>query len=145
MASGIISYNGIPGWPTPAAGLFEACENALLAAGFPATVSRRPDGVFVSDLATANGVIAAYVGGSTELSYNKAQKQIALDVLFDSNFDLAAFIRGGTSTAITATNVGNFLATITNNYRSLRAQIANAPTLAILNAVNVNSGWPSNP
>jgi hypothetical protein len=75
----------------------------------------------------------------------RTQKQTALDALFDANFDLAKFIRGGTATTITAANVGTFLATITNNYRSLRAQIAAASTLATLNAININSGWPSNP
>lgn len=145
MAPGIIPYSSVPGWPSPPVGLFETCESALASTGFASFVSRGPDGVMVSDVATVNAVLASYAGSALELSYNKTQKQTALDVLFDANFDLAKFIRGGTSTTITAANVGTFLATITNNYRSLRAQIANASTLAILNAVNINSGWPANP
>ncbi len=72
-------------------------------------------------------------------------KQQALDDLLDGNFDLKAFIRAGTSATITAANVGSFLATITNNYRSLRAQIAAAASVSAINAINFNSGWPNNP
>lgn len=141
--AGVIPTNSLPN-PIPD-GLVAACESALIAAGFSPLMSFAPDGVHVSDVATVNATMASYVGSAGQLAFNKAQKQAALDVLFDGNFDLSAFIKSGTSTAITAANVGTFLATITNNYRSLRAQIANASTLAILNAININSGWPSNP
>lgn len=141
--AGVISNSSIPN-PVPD-GLLAACENALTAAGFSPLISFAPDGVHVSDVATVNSVLASYVGSASQLAFNKAQKQATLDALFDANFDLAKFIRGGTSTGITAANVGTFLATITNNYRSLRAQISAASTLATLNATNVNSGWPSNP
>lgn len=144
MASGILSVTSIPGWPVPSSGVREGLDTALQAAGFsPAFIS--PDGLNVGDVTAAQNFLSAYVGSASELSFNKTKKQTALDALFDANFDLAKFIRGGTSTTITATNVGTFLATITNNYRSLRAQIAAASTLAILNAINLNSGWPSNP
>lgn len=145
MASGTILYSSITGWPSPPAGLFEACESALATAGFSTFVSRGPDGVNVSDVATVNAVLASYAGGSAQLAFNKAQKQATLDALFDANFDLAKFIRGGNATGITAANVGSFLATITNNYRTLRASIANAADLTALNAINLNSGWPANP
>lgn len=79
------------------------------------------------------------------LSEGQAWLQFQLDTLLDNNFDLKAFIRAGTSTTVTGTNVGTFLATICNNYRSLRAQIAAATTFTQLNAININSGWPSNP
>lgn len=75
----------------------------------------------------------------------RAAKQTALDALLDNNFDLKAFIRAGSSTTVTGTNVGNFLATICDNYRSLRSQIAAAANLTALNSININSGWPSNP
>jgi hypothetical protein len=68
-----------------------------------------------------------------------------LDALLDNNFDLKAFIRAGTSSAVTAANVGTFLAQITNNYRSLRSQIAAATTVAQLQAIDINAGWPGNP
>lgn len=142
---GTILYSAVPGWPSPASGLFSACEDALAAAGFNTRVELSPDGVRVSDIPTVTAVLQSYVGGAEQLNFSKAQKQAALDALFDANFDLAKFIRGGTSTSITATNVGTFLATITNNYRSLRAQISTASTLAILNGINISSGWPSNP
>jgi hypothetical protein len=81
----------------------------------------------------------------TVLWYVQQQKQAALDALLDNNFDLKAFIRGGTSTLISGVNVGVFLATIANNYRTLRASIANAGSVATVNAININSGWPANP
>ena len=140
---GIIPYSALPN-PVPA-GLFEACEAALGAAGFSTTVTRAPDGVHVSDVPTVTATIAAYSGSATELAYHKVQAQTALDAAFNANFDLAAFIRAGTATGITATQVGTFLATITNNYRSLRAAIANAATVAAVNAVNIAAGWPANP
>jgi hypothetical protein len=71
--------------------------------------------------------------------------QAQLDSAFNAKFDLAAFIRAGTVTTVTAAGVGTFLATITNNYRTLRAAIAAAPTIAALTAININAGWPANP
>jgi hypothetical protein len=97
------------------------------------------------DKATVQALIAGYAGSAAELAFHKAAKQTALDALFDAQFDLAKFIRAGTSTTITATNVGTFLATITNNYRSLRASIAAAGTAAAVDAINVAGGWPANP
>jgi len=79
------------------------------------------------------------------LSEGQAWLQAQLDDLLDNHFDLPKFIRAGTSTTVTATNVGTFLATIVDNYRTLRAQIAAATSFAQLNAININSGWPSNP
>lgn len=104
-----------------------------------------PDGWLVDDAAAFQAFVATYSGSATELTSAKAVKQAALDALFDANFDLAKFIRGGTIATITAANVGNFLATITNNYRSLRAQIANAANMAALNSINISAGWPANP
>jgi hypothetical protein len=75
----------------------------------------------------------------------KILKQQALDSLFDARFDLTAFIREGTATNVTANNVGSFLAAITNNYRTLRAQIAAAASISVLNAIDITAGWPNNP
>lgn len=143
MAPSVIPYAQIPS-PVPA-GLLEACEAALTAGGFTSTVSRAPEGLIVSDAATVLSVVNAYTGSATELAYHKALKQTALDIAFDAHFDLAAFIRGGTATSITGAQVGTFLATIANNYRTLRASIANAANVTAVDAININSGWPSNP
>jgi hypothetical protein len=89
--------------------------------------------------------MGGYANSATQLQWNKAQLQTSLDALLDKNFDLKAFIRAGTSSAITAANVGTFLAQITNNYRSLRTQIAAATTMTQLQAININAGWPGNP
>lgn len=142
---GLIVPTTIPGWPNPPAGMYEACSAALIAAGFPGTVHHEPAGFWVPDVPTVNATMTAYVGGSSELTFTKAQKQAALDVLFDGSFDLKAFIRAGTSTTVAAAGVGTFLAQITNNYRSLRASIAAAANVAAVNAININAGWPSNP
>lgn len=89
----------------------------------------------------AFGTATASAATLPELKYIK---QTALDTEFDDNFDIPAFIRGGTAT-VTAANVGNFIAQITNNYRTLRAQIAAAATPTALNAIDITSGWPANP
>ena len=142
MAAGIIPLGSIPS-PFPA-GLAEACEAALLAAGFSPTITVAPDGVHVSDVATVVATAQAYVGSAAELAFHKAQQQELLDAEFNANFDLAAFIRNGTATGITAAQVGTFLATITNNYRTLRASIAAATTVAQVQATNIAAGWPAN-
>lgn len=120
-------------------GFSETCE----AAGIHLEIG--PDGVYASDVSAAQSLFATYSGSAAELAWWKAQKQIALDALFDAHFDLAKFIRDGTATNVTANNVGTFLSTITNNYRSKRANISAAVSVAAVQAVNVNSGWPSNP
>lgn len=141
MATGTIPYASVPGWPNPPLGLFEACQ-AAVPQGF---VTRDPTGIVTSDVATVTAIMSAYSGGASELTFHKMQKQMALDALFDASFDLAKFIRAGTSSTITAANVGAFLAQTTNNYRSLRAQIAAGATVAIVDAININNGWPANP
>jgi len=93
----------------------------------------------------ATSLISGYSGSAAELSWHKARKLAALDAVFDAAFDLAAFIRGGTATGLTSGQVGTFLAQIANNYRTLRAAIAGAATVAVVEAVNIAAGWPSNP
>jgi hypothetical protein len=134
----VIAVTTIPGWPSPVAGVMESLSSLM-------ACSISPDGLHVADGSTATTFLNTYVGSATELSWNKTQKQIALDALLDNHFDLTAFIRAGTVTTLTATNIGTFLATISNNYRTLRASIAVAADLTTLNAININAGWPSNP
>lgn len=145
MAAGIIAVSSIPGWPSPPPGLAAYCQAALVTAGFSQVYVISPDGLHVTDVPTVTAAFASFAGSASELSYWKTQQQAALDALFDANFDLAKFIRGGNATGITATNVGTFIATITNNYRTLRTSIAAAANVAAVQAINVNSGWPSNP
>jgi hypothetical protein len=104
-----------------------------------------PDGLHVGDVTAAQSYFSSYVGSSAQLQWNQAKLLADLDALLDNNFDLKAFIRAGTSSAVTAANVGTFLAQITNNYRSLRSQIAAATTVAQLQAIDINAGWPGNP
>lgn len=108
-------------------------------------VTNGPNGWQVSDLAAAEAIVAGFANGAAELAYHKFQKQQALDDAFDQHFDLAKFIRGGTATNVTAVNVGTFLATITNNYRTLRTNISGAANVAAVDAINILSGWPANP
>lgn len=79
------------------------------------------------------------------LGYAKAAKQAALDAFLDANFDFKAFIRAGTITTLTGAQVGTFIASISNNYRTIRANIAAAGTVGAVNAISINSGWPANP
>jgi len=145
MAAGTILTSQITGYPNLPQGVFPAVQAALVAAGFSGSVSVAPDGIHVSDVATALNAFNSYSGSAAELQYWQTAQQAALDTLFNANFDLAKFIRAGTATNVVAAGVGTFLATITNNYRSLRAQIAAATSVAQVQAININSGWPSNP
>ncbi len=145
MAAGIILTSQITGYPNLPLGIMDAVKSALLAAGFSPNIAVSPNGISVSDVTTALNAFNSYSGSASELQFWKTKQQAALDAVFDANFDLAKFIRGGTITTITATNIGTFLATITNNYRTLRANIAAAASVAAVQAININSGWPSNP
>lgn len=142
MALPVVPINSVP-WP-PADGALDAALAALVAGGFPAVLHVSPAGIVCSDAATVTSTLNSYTGSASQLAYAKQVKQAALDTLFNANFDLAKFIRGGTATGITAANVGTFLAQITNNYRTLRASIAAAADVATVNAISLN-GWPSNP
>jgi hypothetical protein len=140
---GTIPYSSIPS-PVPI-GLIGACQAAEAAAGFSSMLSMAPDGWEVADVPTVMATIASYVGSPAELAFHKTAKQTALDATFDTTFDLAKFIRGGTLTTVTAANVGSFLAQITNNYRGLRSSISNSSATAVTDAINVTAGWPANP
>lgn len=138
MPTTVVPYSTVPA-SRLSAGMTDVAATQGIA------VSQGPDGWHVSDAAAFQSFAASYSGSASQLSWTRSKRQAELDALFDANFDLAKFIRGGTATTITAANVGTFLATITNNYRSLRAQITAAATMTALNAINVNTGWPSNP
>ena len=139
----IIPPNQLP--TNPAQGLIPFVKTMLRNAGKDETIRLTPDGLQCSDATLVLSAIAAYSGSATELADAKSTKQAALDLLLDQNFDLKAFIRAGTAAGITGANIGTFLATITNNYRTLRAAIAAAATVQAVQAINVNSGWPNNP
>jgi hypothetical protein len=145
MSAGTIPVANIPGWPNPPPGLMPACQKSLDDAQISGSVSMRAQGLHTPDVANTTAVLNSYSGGTDELNFAKNDKQTRLDTLVDENFDLKAFIRDGTITTVTGANVGNYLAQITNNYRSLRSQIANAASVAAVNAINLNQGWPSNP
>jgi hypothetical protein len=107
--------------------------------------AQAPDGWHVDDATAFQNFVGAYPASPTELAWHKQNKQAALDTLFDANFVLTEFIRNGTVTTVTGANVGAFIAQISNNYRTLRASIAAATTVAQVQAININAGWPSNP
>jgi hypothetical protein len=79
------------------------------------------------------------------LWYVRMRKQEDLDEYLDTNFDFTAFIRAGTVTTTTGTQVAAFIAANNNRYRVLRASIAAASTIAAINAIVVTTGWPANP
>lgn len=117
---------------TPGTGAtFATTINAVVGLGFSA-----------APLLAAYTIAAAIPAPVADL---QACLQAALMALFTQNFNLQQFIINGTAATVTATQVGTFLATITNNFRSLRASIAAATTVSQLNAININAGWPSNP
>ena len=142
MAAGIIPVTSIPGWPQPDPALPTYCQNQLIAAGFPPTYSFAPDGLHVSDVPTVNAAFSSLSGSQGQLQFYKDQKQNALDALLLNNFNLISFIMAGNATPVTANQIGTFLATITTNYRTLRASITAATTVAQVQAININAGWP---
>jgi hypothetical protein len=143
MAAGIISPTLLPGWPFPLAGSREQLDETLKANGFALSILS-PDGLFVGDVTTATNFLPAYPGSASELSFNRTAKKDELDAYFRTYFDLTNFIMQGT-VQVSATNVGNFIAQITNNYRSLKSQIASAANMTALNAIDITKGWPNNP
>lgn len=82
---------------------------------------------------------------STVLAIQQALKQAQLDAILGADVDIIVMVQNGSVTTLTGTQVATFLANSTNNYRSLRAQIAAATTAAQVQAININAGWPANP
>jgi hypothetical protein len=114
-------------------------QSWLLAAGNPTKVDTE------GSLGPVLGPYWATTPPSTVLAVAQAQKQARLDQILNDHVDIGGLVRDGTVTTITGTQVSNFLASGTNNYRSLRAQIAAATTAAQANAIDVTAGWPANP
>lgn len=81
---------------------------------------------------------------STSLPIQQAIKQAELDKLLITNADVVTMVKGGQNSSTTGTGIANFLSTSTNNYRSLRTQIANATSAAQVQGININAGWPAN-
>jgi hypothetical protein len=114
------------------------------------TFTSDADGTTTSTLPaghTSAEVSAAYAAFKLTwpLPWLKAEKQQALDDLLDASAGLAGIIRAGTVTTVTGAQAGTLVAGLTNNYRSLKAAIASAANATVLNAININAGWPANP
>jgi hypothetical protein len=82
---------------------------------------------------------------STALVIQQALTQAQLDQLLAQKADTVNMVQGGQNSSTTGTGVANYLSASTNNYRSLRAQIAAATTAGQVQAININAGWPANP
>ena len=128
----------------------ETCEAALAAAGFSTLVTRTPNGVLVADVPTVVAAAQEYVGSAAQATWAKTN-EYGTGLLDRLNADavqrinLFVMIQGGTVTNLTGAQVGTFLAAVSNNYRTLVAQINAATTVAQVNAINIGAGWPANP
>ena len=127
-------------------------SNAVLAQGVGLFI--QPDGWLVVDapgsadgsgVTIVNSLAQTYPNSAQHLSFVKNLKQAELDAFAGSHFGLINFVVDGTITNTTGTQVGNFLSSGTNNYRTIRNNISNAPDVATVNAINVKNGWPANP
>lgn len=87
MAHGLIPTNKIPGWPTPPAGVLDACEDALEAAGFARGASNTPDGILVSDVDTALAFFERYAGSVEQLEFNRKAKLANLAATYAAKYD----------------------------------------------------------
>ena len=79
------------------------------------------------------------------LAYWKTQRQADNFAFLSTFFNFVNFIDGGTLTTLTGTQVGTFIASCANNYRTKKAAIAAATTSAQVLAIDVTTGYPSNP
>jgi hypothetical protein len=136
MSGALAPYPGYVSKP----GLVQAIEAAGIA------VSNVGGVLYVSDLPAAQAIAASY----NPLPYLKSNPDGTgkLDLLLaynQANFSLIAFIQNGSVTNVTGAQVSGFLANWTNNYRTLRASINAAPDQPTLAAINIATGWPSNP
>jgi hypothetical protein len=145
MPPGIIPTSSIPGWPNPPAGLIPACQTSLDNAGIKGQLFINPAGLRTPDISNTQNVLSTYTGSSTELTYAKDTRKKALFDLTDGQYDLRALADGNTAPTLTSTNVGQYLASVGNNYRTLKANINAAANVAAVNAININSGWPTYP
>lgn len=123
--------------PAHAATVCVILENNIVTSQVPCGESTNPPSVEIDT--TDSRWVAALLANA------RRNKQELLDIQFQTRFDLIKFIQQGTATNVTGTQVGNFLASTTNNYRSLKASIATAATPAAVNAIDITAGWPANP
>lgn len=145
MTAGNIPTTSIPGWPNPPAGLIPACQTSLDTAGIRGALFMGQQGLHTPDLANTNAVLSTYVGSSTELTYAKDVKKKLLFDLVDSRYDLRALADGNTTTNMSGNSVGTYLASVGNNYRGKKNAINAAATVAAVNAIDINAGWPAYP
>lgn len=96
-------------------------------------------------LATPDNITLGITVTSTSLPIQQAFRQTQLDTILTNNADVVKLVQAGQSSTTTGTGLAQFLSTSTNNYRSLRTQIASAATPAAVRAVPINTGWPNNP
>jgi hypothetical protein len=89
--------------------------------------------------------VQAIIDAYDPMPWLRARKLDALKDAVREKVDLFGLMDGGSATNITATQFATFWATATNNYRSLKAQIAAAPDQATLAAISLGAGWPANP
>jgi len=145
MAAGFIPVTNIPGWPNPPAGLMPACQKSLDNAGITGPLFINPQGLRTPDTTNTQNVLSTYTGSATELTSVKDVRKKALFDLCDTQYDLRSLADGNTSPSLTSTNVGQYLASVGNNYRTLKANINAAANTAAVNAININTGWPTYP
>jgi len=100
------------------------------------------NGVWLADNAAA---VQALIDSFDVLAFAKARKIELLDRESEARIGLLVFIRAGTLTTVTATQFSTFMAGVTNRYRVIRQQINNATTVAEVQALALNTGWPANP
>lgn len=80
MAQGILPITSLPAWPTPAAGVMSGLVSLLPGAFIS------PDGIHVSDVATAQNFLSSYVGSAAQLAFNKSALLDQLAALYLSKF-----------------------------------------------------------
>lgn len=119
-------------------------QSWLNAGGLPSSVNSETE---LGDV-LASYILSNFPGmnvNSTVLTIQQDLRQAQLDLILVTNADMVTLVKAGQSTTLTGPGLSGFLATSTNNYRALRAQIAAAITPADVRAVPINSGWPNNP
>lgn len=79
------------------------------------------------------------------LAWWKAAKLAEHLAYLQSFLNLANFVDAGTLTTVTGTQFSNFMASLTDNYRTKKASIIAATTSAQVIAIDVTSGYPANP
>ena len=102
------------------------------------------DGALVAETQADLDEIAANSSSAQLLAAAKRKRLAQLRNGLMNRADLVSLIFGGTASP-TGPQYAAFMAAVVTNARSLISQINAAPDLAALNAINLNSGWPSNP